>query len=164
MTHHSLWFVQWKTTHLMLQAWASMCIFQSSISNYTTWHDLITCDQAHSRDVWFDGQGLYVIAPAAPQASWMPLFAIVGLIMGPPLDLLHCLALYWHGGIDGLDVLHVSTRHRSHSGKQLDNCVPEWLKDAYSTKLFMALQKHSKNFRGIQCKDLKHLIETYDKV
>lgn len=134
VTHYSLWFVQWTTTHLMLQAWASMCIFQSSISNYTTWHNLITCNQAHSRD---DMHGLKT------WASWMPLVAIVGLNMGPPLDLLHCLTLYWHGGIDGLDVLHVSTRHRSHSGKNTwtQACVPEWLKDACSTKLFMALQK-----------------------
>lgn len=40
----------------------------------------------------------------------MPLFALVGLNMGPPLALVHCLALYWHGGTYGLDVPHVSTR------------------------------------------------------
>lgn len=93
--------------------------------------------------------------------------------MGPPHDPLHCLALYWHGGIDGLDVLHVSTRQVSHSEDNNWTQLPQselvslndWRMLA-QLKLFMALQKHSKKifFRGIQFKDLKHLIDTYDKV
>lgn len=160
LTHHSLWFVQWTTIHLMLQAWASTCIVQSSLSNYslreTTWESVT---EHTACVVWLR------------QAPWMPLVAIAGLIMGPPFDHLHCLALYWHGGIDGLDVLHVSTRHRSHSGKKKEKnnwtqlpqkelvSLNDWrmLAELNSSWHF---KKHSKNFRGIQCKDLKHLTET----
>lgn len=108
MTHHSLWFIRWITTHLMLQAWFLRASF--SHPYWTTPHDtnLITCNQAHSRG---DMCGLKT---AVPSASWMPLVAIVGLKWAL-LDL-HCLALYWHGGIDSLDVLHVSIRDCSHSG------------------------------------------------
>lgn len=52
--------------------------------------------------------------------STLPLFAVtVGLLMGPPFDLVHCLAVYWHEGMDSLDVLHASTRCRANVNASL---------------------------------------------
>lgn len=89
--------------------------------------------------------------------------------MGPPSwTPMHCLALYWHGGIDGLDVLHASTRQRSHSEKNSWTRLPT--RELVSLNDWRMLAQinsswHFKNtlksFRGLQFKDLKHLTDTY---
>ena len=131
---------------------------------------LMTCHQAHGGEVW-----VLVTGNRSPITSRMPLFAIVGLVVGPPLDLtaLPGTVLAWRHWWLGcspcqhkINVLTVEQRADSAPAERA--CAPEWLKDACSTKLFMALQKkkieHSKIFRGIQCRDLKHRTQTYDEM
>ena len=141
LTHHSLWFVQWTTIHLMLQAWASTCIVQSSLSNYslheTTWE---SCNRAHSMC------GLTSSGPV--NATCRNSGTYYGPSFWPPALPGTILAWrHWWLGCSPCQYKTPISQWKKKRKKQLDSappkraCVPEWLKDACWTKLFMALQK-----------------------
>lgn len=158
---HNLWFVQWKTTHLMLQAWASVCIVQSSISHYTTWHTLITSNPI---TLYLCSSSPSDLLNATCRISGTSIWALL---------LTFCTA--WHyTGMEAMMAWMFSMPVQD-TALTVENTWTRlpFLSEPASLNDWRMLarlnyswhfKKHSKNFRGIQCRDLKHLIETFEKV